>query len=561
MSGTEQGRRAAKSAPYNAFAGAIAEGLTLMYASDSQMLVQGKVVTLRYLPFVAAVLLIASTSASAQELDGNFEGEKTWQDKSGNSHEIKPQPPRDGKSRQRLMTIVREGKWSADTEEEMVQGFMQWYVLSLTLKENLDNLPNLRKQLKTQLISAGKAPSPDLHTQLNDLTLKVCSGVALDARYPRAVRFNCMLMIGELDEREYNAGTGDKPAPLPAATSALIATVGDAKQWLALRVAAVIGLKRNLKDLKDGFPQALQGQASEALIGVLQTPVDEGRTLEGQVWLCTNAADVLTEMLHKKVPVDEAKYAAALVERIDDDVIPKWGRAKLAGDLGKLNGKSLPPPQVPVAVRSLAGLTLMISQTSPFAIDQAAEAEKAKQEETDKKAAEKKNADKKGTDKKAADKKSEDKKDDKPELAAKTAVAEPPSAAVQKLNSEEMMSQLSQIRGGLYGKEAPVGKDGKGPDPALGLYSAADDATKAMIDKIVGHIDEIVKSLAGVPDDKKETLDKLADTLRKTNDDLEDLLGAPEAEEAEAAQPAQPVAGRARPPAGNVPAGASTTGQ
>ncbi|HEX5500890.1 MAG TPA: hypothetical protein VFX03_16755, partial [Thermomicrobiales bacterium] len=121
--------------------------------------------------------------------------------------------------------------------------------------------------------------------------------------------------------------------------------------------------------------------------------------------------------------------------------------------------------------------------------------------------------------------------------------------------SEEMMWELSQIRLALIGKEAPAGKDAS-PSKTNGLYMASPDAVKETIKKIVKHIDEIVKSLAGVPDE----VEKVAETLSASYEDLEEVVSNPAAEQPPEPKPSKPAVGRTR-PQGNAPAGASTVGE
>jgi hypothetical protein len=345
----------------------------------------------------------------------------------------------------------------------------------------------------------------------------------------------------------------------------------DEKQYVALRIGALVGLKRHTTL---GISPSVQPQLAEALLAILATPIAEESNPDGQIWLRLDAADVLhLAMGNKQFPVDQAKFAAALVGQIDDERTPNWARAKLAGDLGKLTGRSLPPAQVPVAARSLASLMLSVCQTSPFALDAGAQ----KEDEAAKKGTDKKNADKKGTDKKNTDKKNTDKKSgdkaadkkdkgngkqgdsnvDKPD-AATVVATEPASPAVQKINGEEMMWQLSQIRAALYGKDAPTTKDKGAPDAAFGLRAAAAENDGKMIDKVVGHIDGLVRLLVDVPDGK-DVFSKLADNLRTTGGDLEGMLNVPAEEEKEATAAAKPVEGRPRPPAGNAPGDVSAT--
>ncbi|HWB11261.1 MAG TPA: hypothetical protein VG826_18675 [Pirellulales bacterium] len=482
-----------------------------------------------------ALTLVSAIPALAQEVDGDFEGETQYLDKEGNPRDIKEPTSRD---RRKVTDLFPAGKTSSKEEEQAVDDLAHYYINALTLKKNISVLAEKRKELKNKyLVPCGQKNRTvtDLHTRLNELTLTTCRKVAEDSKYPRAIRYNCILMISDLDSEEYQPGASNSMVPWPAATTALLEIARDDKQYVALRLGAVIGLKRHA-----GLSVAasLQPQLAEGLVGILATPIGDDSNPDGQVWLRLAAADVLDMAIEKKIPVDAAKFAAALVARIGDEQMPNWARARLAGGLGKLNGRSLPPEQVPLAARSLAGMMLAICQTSPFAVDADAEAQKETKEE----------AGKKGSDNKKD--KPDPKKDDKPEAAANSVAAEPPSPAVQKVNSEEMMWQLSQIRAALYGKEAATSKD-KAADPAIGLRAAAgDDATKTMIDKIVAHIDEIVRLLADVPDGK-DASSKLADNLRETSEDLEGMLSAPAAREEEAAPAGKPVAATA---VGNKPA-------
>ena len=533
-----------------------------MHARYVQTVVLSKIFTLGFLRLMAAALVLLPVAwASAQEADGEFEGETEYTDKDGNQREMK-EPT--SKARKKVTDLFSVGKASNKEEEQAFEDLAHYYVYALTWKKNISNLADRRKDLKNKcLVLAGQRNRTvtDLHQRANELTLSTCRKVAEDAKYPRAIRYNCMLMISELDAEEAQPGVS-AAVPLPAAITAMLEIASDTNQHIAMRLGAVIGLRR---PVMLGIAPPLQPTLVDTLLGVLETPPGEGKDRIGQVWLRWEVANLLNyAMTEKKIVVDQARAATSLATLIADENTPTWLRAKLAGELGKLSGGSLPAAQLQPAVRSLAGLMLAISQASPFAVETAA----ATADESAKAGADKKPTDKRATDKKAAekakstekksDKKSDGKKDDKAEPAANTPPKEEVSPTVQKLSSEEMMWQLSQIRLALYGKEAPVGKE-KGPDEGHGLHVGADEATKTMIDKIVGHIDEIVKSLAGVAEATSGDLDKLANTLQTANQDLEDLLTGPPAEEAEAPQAPAPVAGRARAPQGNAPADASTT--
>lgn len=469
----------------------------------------------------AALALVLSCAwpmpLMAQVADGDFEGEKTWTDKAGKTHDITG-TPKDAKARSAYNKILsrlrNEGKTSSDSDEEAFENFAQHLVRQLTWKENIAKLPEHRKELKKFLIQFSKGKAPDLHVRLNKLALQVCTEVAKDAQYPRAVRFNCVLMLADLDEREYNAGASQPQAvPLPGATTALVELLADEQQPLFIRYGAVLAVARHIQPT---MPAALQGQAAEALVKIMAAPIPEGKQMAGQVWFHFRAGELLQAMIEQKLPVDQAALASSLMTLLADEKLPFWARSAYAGDLGRLDSKSLPADKTGPAAQALDGLVLAILQSSPFMPDEAA-AEEADDKKDTRKDAKKK--DEKKDDKSARDANTDKEKQGDDE---KKKEQEEISPDAQKLLSEEIMWQLARIRRALYGRDAPVGKS-KGPEADVGLYAAAGDADKATIDKIVEQLDKCVKVLVEVPDN----LDQVAETLRDANQELEDLLPAP----------------------------------
>lgn len=491
-----------------------------MHASFST---RGSVV--RHLPalfFAATVLALpcSSPELAAQEADGSFEGERTWADKDGKTHEVKaPDTKKDSKIRAALRRMQTEGKKSGDADEELFNNWAQSVVRPLTWKENIARLPEIRKELKKYLIQFSKSAAPDVHDLLNSLALQICTEAIKDARYPRAVRINCILMLADLDAREHNAGARQVAVPLPGATSALVELLADEKQPLFIRFESIIAL---IHHVQPAMPAALQGQAAEALLKIMTSPIPEGKQMAGQVWLRFRASDVLLAMVEQKLPVDQAALAGALATLLTDENLPLWARSAYAGDLGKLDGKTLSQDKVATTVQSLNGLVLAILQSSPFMPEEAPEEEagaeaggrpsrEAGGRNREPPAANRQPAasNREGGNREAGAEKKEEKKE---EIT--------PSA--QKLLSEEMMWQLARIRRALCGKDVAAPRNDR-PDAKLGLHAAASNTDQAAITKIVEQIDDCVKALTDVPDN----LDKVAETLGNANQELEGLLAAP----------------------------------
>lgn len=479
-----------------------------MYANVS---IKGSLARLPVL-LTALALTFTPHNVPAQEADGEFEGERNWTDKDGKTHEVKAPNTRDSKVRKAVTDMRSTGKPSSDSDQELFDNWAQSVVRPLTWKENIATLPEIRKDLKKYLIQWSKGAAPDLHDRLNSLTLQVCTEAIKDARYPRPVRINCILMLADLDEREHNAGTQQEAVPLPGATTALVELLADEKQPLPIRIESTIALMRHVQP---AMPAALQGQAAEALQKIMTAPISEAKGRAGQIWLRFRASDLLLAMLKYKLPVDQAALSGGLAALLSDENLPFWARAVYAGDLGKLDGKSLSPDKISPTVQALNGLALAILQSSPFMPDEE-EAEDTGKKEADAKPS----RDTGGRNRETASGKRESDADKKEEKEK-----EEISPVAQKLLSEQMMWQLARIRGALYGKEAPAARNDS-PDAKLGLYSAASDADKAAIKTIVDQIDKCVKALIGVPDD----LEKVADTLRGANQELEGLVPTATAE-------------------------------
>lgn len=492
------------------------------------------VVTATGVAAASLLTLAAARPVAAQEADGDFEGEKQYVAKDGSTREIKEPNSRERKKFNDLFPV---GKASSKEEEQLFEDIAHYYVYALTWKENASHLDQKRKDLKNKvLVPAGQKNRTvtDLHKRLNELTLTTCRAVAEDAKYPRVIRIGCVLMMGELDSQEVQPGVS-AAVPLPEATSALKEMASNPKEYLPLRILAVIGLIRQAHPpgappTAIGIAAPLQAQVVDSMLAILDEPVAERKQRTGQVWLRFRTAELLQVMASKQIPIDQSKLAAAVTTLIADETIPAWERARLAGELGRVDAKSLQATNVAPAVRSLAALMLAASQASPFL-----PAEPAEEEDEEKKADDKKDPKKKDEGK---DEKNDEKKDEI-------------SPAAQKVSSEELLWQLSQIRLALYGKEAATAKTSE-PSAMSGLFVAADDTTKAVIAKIVNHIDQIVKSLSdsktfGTP----KGMEKLGDMLVTANQDLEDLLTVPAAEETQVNSP--PGAPRPR-PQGGVPA-------
>lgn len=489
---------------------------------------------------------IAAVGNPAQ---GQFEGERQYQGKDGQEHDIE-EPTK--KVRSVARGALKAGKANSNEEQAAVEQLFQYDVRSLTWSENVAKLADLRAVLKKQLIDLGKAPLGDLHDELNQLALSTCHDAATDDRYPMAVRFNCLLMIGELDAKE-GSGVPKVVVPLPEANKVLLDVVADAKQPEVLRLAAMLGLRRHVLA---GLPAEAQNVVAESLMTIIGKPLDPENDSIVTLWLRLRAIETMHQLAKKGLKTDQQSVAAALSQMIADAQIPNRIRCEAAGELSGIEVGYFAPKKVVHDVQALANLVIAMSAANPFT-------KIAHQAALEREAAERAEA-AKGRRKRADDKKEEAKddetEDDEPAL--------PLTKPMRDVAVHAMLYDLGRVRLGLMGREPA--KRGEPPNSSThGLFAAADAETQKTITVLVTHVDAMLTELAKLNEKKdvlKEDVAKVALSIEDSGRALAEALDeqAAAAKESESApEPekavAEPAVRRGK-PSGNAPARESTVG-
>lgn len=507
---------------------------------DRRSLRLATVLALVSLWFVASHALVR-----AQQPDGDFEGEHTYKQADGKEVEL-TEPKTAG---QKIGSILRNGKTASAEEEKHFTDFFRYRLAEMTWKENITTLPKKRKDLKTRYIGpAGRGAAPDLHNRLNKLILDEFQKVAKDARYPRAVRLNCLLMIGELDQREPPLGASPPAIPLPEAEPVLFGIFKDESQHDALRIEALIGLERHAEA---NLPADQRAELVSAMTKLLKSKEPaKGKSPVGHQWMRMLACDLLSTLADKGAEANQPEVVDAFQTLITEKSSDLWLRCHAAGEMGYLQSKAFPQDKVMPLAQQIADLVVEVAQTNDRLMANAGlNAQKAKGPA--KPAPAKLDTDK--TAKKDGDEKEEE---------APVAPAIPES--VLKAAASDVAGQLIQIRYGLNG--ADVSDRNAQPSTDHALYAAGDQAGKAFIKDVVTRIDNMLKLLK----DKKELYEQLAN-ISAEGGDMQNWLkqqGAG-AEQKPEQQPDKVVAPGAKPPAasstkrpsGSKSAAESTVGQ
>jgi len=208
--------------------------------------------------------------------------------------------------------------------------------MTSTNPDSLGQLAKLRDDLfKRYLRSAVSKPAQDYIT---NLILTAMGRIALD-RYHPAVRYNAVLILGELDQRYATKGANPKPpTPLPAGTKALLGLLEkDAYKGVKippmLKVAALIGLQRHARfgiDPQYG-PRVTQGAID--LIQQQKTPAEMDP--EVHHWLQCMAGRVLSRQFATSGP--NGAVQKALTSMIGDEEMSLENRCYVAALLADMN--------------------------------------------------------------------------------------------------------------------------------------------------------------------------------------------------------------------------------
>lgn len=497
---------------------------------------------------------LSKAAPTGNPAQGEFEGERQYQGKDGQEHDIE-EPTK--QERTLANNAMRAGKAASSDEQLAFEKHIQYHVHALTWSENVAKLPELRTALKKQLVALGRAAAPDLHDELNRTTLKICGDAAADDRYPMAIRFNCLLMIGDLDAKEGSAASR-AVTPLPEARKLLMEVLSDAQQPEILRIAALVGLRRNILA---GMPADEQNTLVESLMKIIGTPLDPKKDSIATLWLRLRAIDAMHQLTAKGLKTDQQAIAAALSPLVADPQIPIWIRCHAAGELAGVESQQFTAEQVVQDVQALAGLVIAMSASNPFtkfAHQAALEKEAAERAEDGRNRSARRRP--------TADKDDEEKDDEKEKADAEPVL--PLTKPMRDVAVHALLYDLGRVRLGLMGREPA--KKGESPHSAThGLFAAANDEVQKAITSAVHHIDAMLTELNKLNDKKdvlKEDVAKVALSIEDSGRQLAETLSEQAAAEenpqsASEAEPsvASPAVRRGK-PSGNAPAGESAVG-
>ena len=232
-----------------------------------------------------------------------------------------------GRMRIAAETAIRGAAGLGAAEQDVDAYLKKVYFAQMTQYTDsaLAMLGRLREDLFKKYIS--QAGNASTQQYLIDLTFNVGRVLARDNYHP-AVRYNAVLMLGDLDQQ-----LGSPPVPHAKATAELLELV-EQEQFNkipvpeSVKLAALVGLERHTRY---GIDPALKDRLTTSMLKVMAspTPVDVDKDVHD--WVRSSAALVLANQ-YKDGPTKEVQ--AALTALIADEKLELDDRCVVASALG-----------------------------------------------------------------------------------------------------------------------------------------------------------------------------------------------------------------------------------
>ena len=188
----------------------------------------------------------------------------------------------------------------AQTRADLDMWYGKYFFYSFTHLDQMGKLPLKRRELLSDLARTGSRQSTqELYLYLRKEAEKYGKGFAGSAKYHPAVRFNAMLLLGDLNAKEKSVAEKRRfPQPYTPMLGPMVIALRDPKQIDAVKVAALIGILRHAKLQWYGSNPRISAKARTAIlrevykIVIAQQP-PAGRSEAGHAWMQRRSIEIL----------------------------------------------------------------------------------------------------------------------------------------------------------------------------------------------------------------------------------------------------------------------------
>lgn len=235
------------------------------------------------------------------------------------------------------------------TDDKLLLDFFVSMLADLSDPNRSKNMHRVRADIKKQLQTAGAAPVTMAHDKANDVLVKGLPKLVANPKLHPAVRYNCALLLADLDSVERKGQAN--PVPLPAALDKLLELLANPKLHDSVRLATLVGVTRHATYVDDAANRAKIAQATLNFLVELDKADGQARNRDVKSWFEARAMEALGATV---TPTPEV--VAAIQTRLADVNRPLWVRCAAAVSLGNLTYQPDSKVDAPALVASCKSL-------------------------------------------------------------------------------------------------------------------------------------------------------------------------------------------------------------
>lgn len=249
---------------------------------------------------------------------------------------IDPLPEKEARlQKTQFSSLLTAGTFSGNDDEKkkqlkMVEDVVRQRLAAMTLKDNRETVQDLRISFQKEIARNGQKSQAGKQEVRQEVIAAVLRELPELMKYHFIARLNGVLLLAELNEFEAD-GTINQPAvPLTSAHDRLMEILRDTEQLEAVRLPAVVGLRRILSDVPD-LKMAIRYKIVTELVKQLDASKQGGgEWLQYRLAESLGVSGVLDNQDRQPVVVD------ALGRLLIDADRPKLARVEAAYSLARM---------------------------------------------------------------------------------------------------------------------------------------------------------------------------------------------------------------------------------
>ena len=253
----------------------------------------------------------------------------------------------DGKMEARVVAAAKSFCAGGNSDPRMVGAYFQRLVpAKMTGPDALKELTPLMKDVNV-LLARSQRSKPFLGKKVADMLLPPMKALATGNYHPTA-RINAALILGRMDSAPADAAGRVPPTPYLAALPTLVDVYKNENNVDGLRVAALLGLQRQVGLGFNQIPAAGQEQLRSMMTELLDSKTPVNRTDKVHAYLQRYAVDILQQLGSSE---DDGKELGVKLIGIstapeNEELIALYSAAKIGSLGGSLKGQVDKPEDV-----------------------------------------------------------------------------------------------------------------------------------------------------------------------------------------------------------------------